>query len=357
MITFTETPQTSPTPTAVTPPRTAPRADARYAPETAGALMTTAYTAVAGDLTVADALDSVRVQAVAAETIYTIYVLGPGGRLDGVVSLRELLIANPAAPVSDVMTHPAVHVTTDTDQEHVVRVFMELDSLAVPVVDDAGRLVGIVTVDDALDVQEDEATEDIYKSEGLVGVESSRSEVLVRGSVASILKVRLPFLLITLVAGMIAGVVVEGFEEQLASVAAVAVFIPLIMDMGGNVGSQSTTVFARALALGHLDLKRFGRAFLKEVTVGFVIGALVGTLAGLVAGVWQGMPYLGWAVGLSLVATVTLSAALGFFVPWLLVKLGVDQAAGSAPIITSVKDISGLLIYFSFTALFLGHLL
>jgi len=335
----------------------APTNNHGFAPETAGALMTTAFTAVSRDLTVEEALEQVRAQARYAETIYIIYVLGLDGRLEGVISLRELLIANPLAPITEVMTHPAVCVTTETDQEHVVRVFQELDAISVPVVDAENRLVGIVTVDDALDVQADEATEDLYHEAGITNKEAARSDMLIHGSLWSIWKVRLPFLLITLVAGLLAGAVVEGFEEALSSIVAVAVFIPLIMDMGGNVGSQSSTIFARGVVLGHISVRQFWGHFFKEVGVGLSIGLLVGGLGGTVAGVWQANPGLGLAVGLSLVATVTLSAALGFLVPWLLVKFGVDQAAGSAPIITSIKDISGLLIYFGFVTLFLSHMM
>jgi len=137
----------------------------------------------------------------------------------------------------------------------------------------------------------------------------------------------------------------------------VAFFIPLVMDMGGNVGTQSSTVFARAVALGHIDVKKFARPFLKEIGVGMTLGLIAGMMGGLVAGVWQGNLNLGLAVGFALVTTVTLSALLGFLVPWALVRMGTDHAAGAAPIITSIKDISGLIIYFGFVALFLGHLL
>jgi magnesium transporter len=328
-----------------------------YAPETAGARMSTAFTAVSRDLTVAAALNEVRAQAKTAQNIYTVYVVGPNFRLDGVVSLRELIVAHPDELVAGVMTSPAMCVTTDTDQERVVRVFQELDSISVPVVDAEERLVGIVTVDDALDVQADEATEDAYGEAGIANKEAARSDLLVSGNLWDIWKVRLPFLMITLGAGMLAGLVVEGFEAALSSVVAVAVFIPLIMDMGGNVGSQSSTIFARGVVLGHISVKNFWNHFFKEIFIGFTIGALVGILGGLVAGVWQGLPGLGLAVGLALTVTVTLSAALGFIVPWALVRIGADQAAGAAPIITSIKDISGLLIYFGFVTLFLSHML
>ncbi|QAY69723.1 magnesium transporter [Xylanimonas protaetiae] len=330
-----------------------------YAPETAGRIMTPEFVSLRGTLTAAEALDRVRELADQKETIYTLYVTSPARVLEGVLSLRELLLADPDAVLADVMSRPVVSVVTDADQEKVAHLLQELDLLAVPVVDKERRLVGIVTVDDAIDILEQEATEDLYDNAGLADVtsgEADRSSVLISGSLWSIWKVRLPFLLITLVAGMLAGLVIEGFEEALESIAAVAVFIPLIMDMGGNVGTQSSTLFARGVALGHIHMSQFRRHFLKELRVGLSLGLLVGTISGVVAGVWQGLPLLGVAVGLALVAAMTLAALLGFLVPFVLIRLNIDQAAGSAPIITSIKDIAGLMIYFSFVSLFLAHL-
>jgi len=331
-----------------------------YAPETAGALMSPAFTAVSRELTVEEALAQVRAQARKSANIYTIYVVGPNNRLDGVISLRELMIAEPNRLVAAVMTHPAMCVTTDTDQERVVRVFQELDSISVPVVNEYQQLVGIVTVDDALDVQADEATEDLYLQGGLattVGKESERSEVMVRGSLWSIWKVRLPFLILAVLGGLVAAVVVEGFEASLHAVAAVAMFIPLIMNIGGSVGTQSSTVFARGVAMGHIDINHFGKSFFKEVGVGASLGIITGIPSGFLASMWTGIPALGLAVGAALIATMTVSALLGFLVPWFLVKIGTDHAAGAAPIITSIKDITALLIYFAFVTLFLSHLL
>jgi len=215
-----------------------------------------------------------------------------------------------------------------------------------------------------MDILEEETTEDMYNQAGLAnvsGTEFDRSDVLVNGSILKIWKVRLPFLVITLVAGLLAGLVIGGFEEALMSTAAVAIFIPLIMDMGGNVGTQSSTVFARGVVLGHIDTRNFMKHFLKETSVGLSIGLLVGVIAGIAAGIvsymWQGAPMLGVAVGLALICTMTLAALLGFLVPFVLIKMNVDQAAGSAPIITSIKDISGLLIYFVLVNAFMGSIM
>jgi len=331
-----------------------------YEDETAGRIMTTEYISLKKDMTVEEALIKVRRQAKEKETIYTLFVTDNSKKLEGVLSLKELLISEGDTLVGDIMSKKAIKVSTDTDQEEVAKILKELDLLAIPVVDKEERLVGIVTIDDAIDILEEEATEDIFDAAGLMDVasnESNRSEVLVNGSLWKIWRVRLPFLLITLAAGLFLGVIIDGFEQTLESIAVVAIFIPLIMDMGGNVGTQSATVFVRGSVLGHIQTKRFLKHFLKEVKVGLSMGILIGVFAGVITAFWQGMPMLGLAVGLSLVATMTLAALLGFLVPFLLVKFNVDQAAGSAPIITSIKDIAGLIIYFMFVSAFLGNML
>jgi magnesium transporter len=232
--------------------------------------------------------------------------------------------------------------------------------LAIPVVDKEGRLVGIVTIDDAVDILEDETTEDIFDQAGLADVtgnETDRSDVLINGSLWKIWKVRLPFLLATMVMGMLSGLIIDGFENTLESIAAVAIFIPLIMGMGGNVGTQSSTVFTRGVVLGHIQLKYFFKHFIKETGIGFSIGALIGTISGIVAAIFLNMPMLGVAVALAMVVTMTVASLLGFLVPCVLIKCNVDQAAGSAPIITSLKDIVALVIYFVCISIFVGNML
>jgi magnesium transporter len=256
------------------------------------------------------------------------------------------------------MVKNAIRVSTDADQEEVAKTLQELDLLAIPVVDKENRLVGIVTVDDAMDVLEEEATEDILDHAGFAGSdEANRSEVLIKGSLWKIWRVRLPFLLATLVLGMISGLVIDGFEETLEAITAVAIFIPLIMGMGGNIGTQSSTVFVRGVVLGHIQTSHFIKPFIKEIGVGLSIGLLVGVISGVVAAIWLQMPMLGLAVGLAMVVTMTVAALLGYLVPYILIKLNADQAAGSAPIITTLKDLVALVIYFACVTAFLGHML
>jgi len=326
-----------------------------YQPETAGRIMTPEYISLRREMTADEALAKVRTQAKDKETIYTLFVTDNSKKLEGVLTLKELLTADGDTKVENIMSKKAVKVSTDTDQEAVARTLQELDLLAIPVVDKEERLVGIVTIDDAIDVLEEEATEDILDQAGLAditGNESDRSEVLVSGSLWKIWKVRMPFLLATMVIGILAGVVVGGFEDVLSATSA-AIFMPLIMGMGGNVGTQSSTVFARGVVLGHIQIKHFLKHFLKEIWIGFSIGVLIGTISGIVAAIWID-PMLGLAVGLAMIVTMTVAALLGFLVPYVLIKANVDQAAGSAPIITTLKDLVALIIYFVCVSLFLG---
>jgi len=337
-----------------------------YGQETAGREMTTEYLALKKDMSVREALEKIRKLAPEVETIYTLYVTTRSRKLEGVLSLRELLMAELDDHIADIMHDSVVSASTGDDQEKVAQTMQKLDLLALPVVDKENRLVGIITVDDAMDILEEEATEDMLISSGLAsavvkGKESNRSELLIRGSLWSIWKVRLPFLLITLTAGFAAALLVEGFEEILSTVVAIAFFLPLIMDMGGNVGTQSSTTFARGVALGHVQVKDFFKHFMKELAVGLNLGLTSGILSAAIiaiASMWLDFPMvLSAAVGLTLVVTMTLAASLGFLVPYALIRLNIDQAAGSAPIITSIKDIAGILIYFAFASLFLSHLL
>jgi len=330
-----------------------------YEDETAGRIMTTEYISLTRKMTAAEALEKVRAQALDKETVYTLYITDSGKRLKGVLSLKELILAKPEDVIENVMTKHAISVTTGTDQEQVARTLQEMDLLAIPVVDKENRLVGIVTFDDAMDVLEEEATEDILNQAGFAGSEADRSEVLVNGSLWRIWRVRLPILLITLAFAFIAGFIVDGFEESLESIAAVAIFIPLIMGMSGNVGTQSSTVFARGVVLGQINMKKFFKPFVKEIFVGLSMGVLLGVITGTIAFVWgtiaawQDSLMLGIAVGLALIVAITVASLLGFLVPFMLIKLNMDQAAGSAPIITSIKDIVALLIYFLFVYIFM----
>ena len=317
--------------------------------ETAGRIMTTEFVALNRKLTVTQATKKVKEEAPATETIYTLFITSDTKQLEGVLSLRDLIVADPQAILEDIMSDKVIKVSTDTDQEEVANLLQTLDLLAVPVVDSEERLVGIVTFDDAMDVLRDETTEDILKSAGLDSTkekEHRRSGTLINGGLFAIWKIRIPILLIVLAGGFVAGMIVEGFEEVLEAATVIAFFIPLIMDMGGSVGGQSTTIFARGFVLGHIKAEDFWKQFRKEALVGITIGGFIGFFAYFGVGFWLGDWSLGLAVGLALIANCLIAASAGFLVPFFLIKIGADQAAGSGPIITSIKDITGLLVYF-----------
>ncbi|WP_408956268.1 magnesium transporter [Natroniella sp. ANB-PHB2] len=331
-----------------------------YAPETAGRIMNPDYVCLKKGITATEALKEVREIGIDKETVYSIYIINQERRLEGVLSLRVLVMADPDEKIENIMYDHPISVNTYTDQEDVARLLQQQDFISVPVVDRENRLVGIVTFDDAMDVIEEETTEDILDKAGLTNIgqqETDRSRTLISGSLLDVWKVRLPFLIITLIGGMMAGAVIEGFEETLEAIAALAIFIPVIMDMGGNVGTQSSTIFSRALVLGQINVRRFFKHWLREVGVGLSMGIILGVAAGFIAAFWQQLPALGIVVGLSLTATITIATSLGFMIPYILFKLGFDQAAGSDPIITTIKDITGLFIYFFLVSQFLGHML
>jgi len=332
-----------------------------FEPETAGRLMTPEYVRLRGEWTASTALEKLRVIAKDKETIYTLFVTDEGGCLEGVISLRDLFIADANAKISEIMCVDVIRFHTGTDQEEVAKSLQILDLLAVPIVDNENRLVGIITVDDAMDILQDEATEDILIGAGLTGdvtsSETMRSATLIEGSYLRIWKARLPYLVITLIAGFLAGGVIGSFEEALESVAIIAIFIPVIMDMGGTIGTQSSTIFTRGMLLGHIKTTSIWKHVAKEVGVGLSLGVISGVTTGIIAYLWQGIPELSIALALALIATMTLASFLGFVIPYLLIKLNLDQATGTGPLITSIKDITGLTIYFVLVNWLLGHLM
>ncbi len=329
-----------------------------YEDDTVGRIMLPIYVDVKKQMTVSDAIERIRRRKNGGDlTINAVYVTDETRRLEGVVPAGALIAADPTTTIENLIkdTKPAA-VTTNDDQEKAARLLQDLDLLELPVLDTENRLVGVLSADDAMDVLREEVTDDMFDKAGLLDLterESDRSRGLLEGSFWHVSKVRIPFLLLTLAGGMMAGAVIEAFEETLEAVVATAIFIPVIMDMGGNVGTQSSTIFTRAVVLGQININRFVRYWLREVVNGLGIGIILGALGGVVAAVWQGVPGLGLAVGLALGLTIALAIALGFLVPFVLIKLGFDQAAGSDPILTTIKDITGLLIYFTAVAFFL----
>lgn len=324
---------------------------------TVGRVMSPHYLRLRQDDTAGYALERIRALKPDPEVLLNVWVTNQGRVLEGYVTLRDLVLADTETTIGEIMDDHVVYVTADTDQEEAVNIMKKFDLVSLPVVDSENRLVGALEYDRALDIMQEEATEDLLEGGGVLTLqkrEENLSQRLLHGSIFSVLSARLPFLLITLVGNLAAGFIVSSFEAALSQVLALAFFLPMIMDMSGNVGTQSTTIFTRSLVLGHIRPNEFMKTFLKESGRGLAIGGIIGVITGIIATIWQGDFRLGFVVGLSLWIALTLAAALGFLVPWAMNKLNLDQAAGAGPILTTILDIVALLIYFYLAVLFMN---
>lgn len=326
----------------------------RYPEDSAGRVANPSYVRVSGEATVAEALEAVRRSPHHPEEVTTVYVTDAQRRLLGAATLPALVKAEPGDAVVDHLSHIEVRVQATDRRADAARLLQQYNLGAIPVVDGEDRLVGSITYDDAIDVLEEETSQTMYAMAGLSGAaqerEYFRSERLTSGPILYSLKVRIPFLFVALAGGLAVGGLVEFWEGTLEALVALAFFVPVIMDMAGNVGTQSSTIFARGLALGHIDPKRFGPCLAREVAVGASMAVVFGLIGGVIAAVWQGIPELGLVVGLSLFAGLTIAAGLGFLLPWVLYKLGFDHAPGADPFITTIKDFTALAVYFALAA-------
>ena len=327
-----------------------------YPARSAGRAMTPKYIRLAPEMTVEAALEKIRQRGDDIEAVYHLYVINASRVLVGMVELRRLITANLKDRVNDVMETQPVFVHADTTKEHAANILQDADLLALPVVDRESRLIGVITVDDAMDMLEEESIERALSKAGFADVsrETSRSRILTHGNLLQVWRVHLPYLMLALLGGLLAGGVIAQFEVQLEAIAALAFFIPVIMDMRGNVGTQSSTIFTLALIFGHINFGRFVKTWLREGLIGFSMGIISATIAGLIVYLWKDDFRLTIVVSTSLVATITIASAIGFLLPAALSKLGFDQAADSDPFITTIKDISGLLIYFFLALWILG---
>jgi len=313
-----------------------------YEAETAGRLMTTEFVDLKEFHSAAQALAIVRRRARDTETIYSLYVTDGSRHLTGILSLRDLVTADPEARIGDLMTRDVVSVGTDTDQEEVARAIQRYDFLAVPVVDREQRLVGIVTVDDVIDVIEQEATRDLYAAGA---VQAGDEDDYFQSNLFTVARRRVVWLLVLLVANSGTSAVIASQELVLKQVVVLAAFIPLLIGTGGNVGAQSSTVVIRGLSTQRIQAMGAWRAIWRESVAGALLGLLmvlaVVPWAAYVAGSWL----VAMAAGLSLVAITTLAATAGAALPLLFDRLGLDPALMSAPFIATATDVAGVFIY------------
>lgn len=315
-----------------------------YEADTAGRIMTLELISLKENFTVSQALERIRNLANASEMIYYLYVMDVARRLTGIVSLRELVTSQPEQIIGEIMTRDVIFVHTDTDQEEVARLIQRYDFLAVPVVDREHRLVGIVTVDDVIDILQRETTEDIYALGG--GVQSGGDNYF-QMNLLEIARKRVVWLLVLLVTNTITGTIIKSQEDLLAKVVTLTAFIPLLTGTGGNVGAQSSTVVIRGMNTDEIRSLGALQVIGREAIAGALLGGMLGTIATVWAYFLQGRLEVAIAVGTSLVAISILASISGSALPFLFRYLRLDPALMSAPFITTAVDVVGVLIYFN----------
>ena len=318
--------------------------------DSAGGLMTSEFLALRRRTTAAEAIAALRAWKPDSDTAYYLFVIDALGRLCGVVDLRKLILAHPHTPIADIMNPEVISVQVGTDQEECARLMSRYDLLALPVVDADQRLLGVVTIDDVVDVLVDEATEDIQRMGGAQPLGRSYLET----SVFTVVRKRIWWLLLLFVAESLTGTVLRHFEHELQSVVALAFFVPLLVGTGGNAGSQTTSTIIRALAVGDIELRDALRALWHELRVGLLLGAGMAVVAYLRAMGWGSSDELSLTVALAVFAIVTWANGLGSLLPLLASLARIDPAVVSAPLMATLVDATGLFIYFSIAKAVLG---
>jgi magnesium transporter len=324
----------------------------KYAPDSAGGLMTTEFVQVPETLTVDEALSNVRriARAGRREAMYAVYVTDAEGVLRGVMSLRELLAAAEGTRVADVAWEEVVSVPATADRAEVARMTSEYDLVAVPVVDDAGRVIGVVTVDDVIDAIVEEQTEDVQK----LGAVQPLEEPYFQAGFWSLARKRGGWLILLFIEEMFTGTALRHYEATLASALALTFFIPLIISSGGNSGSQSATLITRALAVRDVEMRDAMRVFFRELGQGLVLGAFLGAIGFGRALMWGNGTEVAWVVALTLLFVVITGTIVGAMLPLAFTRLGFDPAIASSPFVASLVDVAGIIIYFNIAIYLLG---
>ncbi|HET9012027.1 MAG TPA: magnesium transporter [Gemmatimonadaceae bacterium] len=333
----------------------------RYEPDTAGGLMTTEFVSESASTTVEEALRKVRVIARSGrrEAMHAIYTTETDGRLAGVLSLRELLAAPEGARLSDVAWSEVQSVSPFADREEVARLITNYDLVVVPVVSESHHVIGVITVDDVIDAIQEEQTEDVQKFGGMEALDEPYMQI----GFFNMLKKRGGWLSILLISEMFTTVAMQHFDDELKKVAALILFVPLVMSAGGNSGSQATSLITRAMALREISLRDWWRVALRELPTGLALGSLLGIIGVVRITLWQTLGIFSYephwqliaaTIGLSLVGIVTFGSLAGSMLPFLLRRLGFDPASASAPFVATLVDVTGLVIYFSVALLVLG---
>lgn len=322
----------------------------KYPKDTAGSIMTTEFFSLPEDATAQEAIRRLQ-RATDAEIVFYIYVTDKDDHLVGVLSLRQLLTVPPDTPLKNIMTRDVISVPVDMDQEEVARQVARYNLLAIPVVEKDNTLVGIITVDDVVDVIREEATEDMLKSAGV-----AEEDVLGVSSTVKAAGTRLPWLFTNLFGSLVSGAILWYFRHTIQEVVAIVSFIPVIAAMGGNVGLQSSTLIIRGLATGRIELADVWMVFFREIRTGLLLGLACGVLLTLVGWLWHGHPFLGMVVGASIVIAFLISTSMATIMPVVLKRIGIDPAVAAGPFVTTANDITGISVYLILSTALLGYL-
>lgn len=330
-----------------------------YPKDSAGSIMTTEFVDLKKDMTVADAFERIRKDGVDKETIYTLYVTTKSRKLIGIVSAKDLMLSEQNVVIEDIMETNIVCVDTSEDKEVVANLFDKYDFLAIPVVDKEERLVGIVTIDDAIDVLQDETTEDITK----MGAVMPNEDTYFKTSVWQHAKNRIPWLLFLMLSAIFTGTIITQYEAAFSSIPLLVSFIPQLMDTGGNCGSQASVLIIRGLALDEIKTSDFLKAVFKEIRIALLVGVVLAVVNGVrIIIMYNSDPSvnayaLAIVLGVTLMCTIILAKFLGCALPILAKKCRLDPALMASPLITTIVDACSILIYFNFAVAFMNYLI
>ena len=320
----------------------------RYEDDTAGGIMVPDFIALREDVTAREAIESLQTEHSDVEMAFYLYVVDEYGKLVGVSSLRQLVVVSPETPLKEFMITDVFSVQTDMDQEEVARLVARYDILAVPVVDGSNRLVGIVTVDDVIDILRQEATEDILKMAG------AGEEFVETKSIFKSTRIRLPWLFASCLGGIFAFYIIGRYESSLIKVGYLAAFIPVIMGMGGNIGTQSSTIVVRGLATGRINARDIWAVVFKELSIGLILGLVYGLLIGAVAQFRYSVWALALSVALAVICSMSIAALVGSLVPMGFARIHIDPAVATGPLVTTSIDIISVFFYFLIATTLLG---
>lgn len=322
-----------------------------YDPESAGGIMATEFISIKETDTVNETINYLRTMAPDSETPYYIYVVDDLDVLKGVVPLRQIIVSTPDTLIKDIMIENIISAPVDMDQEEVSHIFEKYGFMAIPVVDHNGEILGIITVDDVMEIMKEEYTEDMFRLAGL------DEEEKVAGTVIGAIKSRLPWLLVNLVTATLAAKTVSLFENTIAQIVALATFMPMVAGMGGNAGSQTLTLIIRGIAIGEINYENQADILKKEIAIGIINGLCIGLVVGVLGYFWVGSLAFGFVIGTAMLLNLIVATISGYLVPVLLKKVGIDPALASAVFVTTVTDVLGFFFFLGLATVMLQYLI